>query len=72
MVTTTLIYAMRERAIMDDLEKIRNMCEHGLIVDFYSPHGCLWISYTPTGLQSMSNMTLALTGMQDPKINSSG
>lgn len=72
MVTTTFMYAMRERTFMDELENLGVLGNSGIIIDLYSPHGHPWTSCTPMGFRSMSNMTLALIKMQDPKMNSNG
>ena len=73
MVTTTFMYSMRERVVMGELDKhIGVPANNGLIVNCYSPHSHPWISCTLKCFWSMMNMTLALTGMRDPKMNSSG
>jgi hypothetical protein len=72
MVRSTLMYTMCERTFMDKLVNLGVLGKIGMIIEFYSPHGHPWTSCTLMGFWSMSNMTLALIGLQDPKMNSYG
>ena len=58
--------------LMDKPDNLRVPANNYLIVDFYSPHGLVWILCTPRGFWLMMNTTLTLIGMQDPKMKSNG
>ena len=58
-VTTTIMYVLRKKALMNKFEKLRNFfVNNGLIANFYSPYGGPWTSCTQMGFWPISNMTL--------------